>query len=313
MTQRLPIPGSDNGTWGDILNGFLEVSLYNNVNNGSDPDNGTLNANTVGSAQIQTGAVGTSQLANNSVGTNQLQSGSVTSSILASGAVGTSQLQSGSVTASILANDAVGTNQLQSGSVTTSILANNSVTNAQLDTPTQSAIAKANSSVQSVNSKTPNGSGSITLAASDVSAVPTSEVGAASGVATLDSTSRLPVAQLPTSLNNAVTRTSSTIAYAATITPALPTGDAIYNIGTLTGNITVANPSGTPFDGQMIQFLFIQDTTGGRTITWGGNYAFGSDVTQALIPTAASSKWRMLFAYNATASTWQAIAIARGF
>jgi hypothetical protein len=26
MTQRLPIPGQDDGTWGDILNGFLEVS-----------------------------------------------------------------------------------------------------------------------------------------------------------------------------------------------------------------------------------------------------------------------------------------------
>src|SRR5580700_8150622 len=26
MSQRLPIPGSDNGTWGNILNGFLEVS-----------------------------------------------------------------------------------------------------------------------------------------------------------------------------------------------------------------------------------------------------------------------------------------------
>jgi hypothetical protein len=26
MTQRLPLPGQDDGTWGDILNGFLEVS-----------------------------------------------------------------------------------------------------------------------------------------------------------------------------------------------------------------------------------------------------------------------------------------------
>ena len=26
MTQRLPIPGSDNNTWGDLLNGFLDVS-----------------------------------------------------------------------------------------------------------------------------------------------------------------------------------------------------------------------------------------------------------------------------------------------
>ncbi|HUC88032.1 MAG TPA: hypothetical protein VMR95_02700, partial [Candidatus Binatia bacterium] len=30
MTQRLPIPGEDSGTWGDILNGFLEVSLNAN-------------------------------------------------------------------------------------------------------------------------------------------------------------------------------------------------------------------------------------------------------------------------------------------
>jgi hypothetical protein len=27
MTQRLPIPGSDDGNWGDILNAFLSVSL----------------------------------------------------------------------------------------------------------------------------------------------------------------------------------------------------------------------------------------------------------------------------------------------
>ena len=27
MTSRLPIPGQDNGTWGDILNAYLEVSL----------------------------------------------------------------------------------------------------------------------------------------------------------------------------------------------------------------------------------------------------------------------------------------------
>ena len=27
MSHRLPIPGSDDGTWGEILNSFLEVSL----------------------------------------------------------------------------------------------------------------------------------------------------------------------------------------------------------------------------------------------------------------------------------------------
>jgi hypothetical protein len=118
MTQRLPIPGGDDDTWGDILNGFLEVSLN---------------------------ADGT--LANNTVGTNQVQ--------------------------------------------------NNAVTNAQLDSSTQSAITKANSSVQTVNSKT---GPTVTLAASDVSAIPTSQLGAASGVATLDGSSTLTAAQLPSSV-----------------------------------------------------------------------------------------------------------------
>jgi hypothetical protein len=62
MSNRLPIPGSDNGTWGNILNSFLEVSLYNNTGNGSDPLNGSLNS----------GVVGTSQLQNNSVTNTQL-------------------------------------------------------------------------------------------------------------------------------------------------------------------------------------------------------------------------------------------------
>jgi hypothetical protein len=62
MSNRLPIPGSDSGAWGAILNSFLEVSLYNNTNNGSDPSNGTLNSNTVGTAQIQNNAITNIQL-----------------------------------------------------------------------------------------------------------------------------------------------------------------------------------------------------------------------------------------------------------
>jgi hypothetical protein len=59
---RLPIPGSDSGDWGTILNTFLDVSLYNNVNNATDPDNGTLNSGVVGTAQIQNNAVTNTQL-----------------------------------------------------------------------------------------------------------------------------------------------------------------------------------------------------------------------------------------------------------
>ncbi|MEJ0073620.1 MAG: hypothetical protein WDN27_06155, partial [Candidatus Saccharibacteria bacterium] len=96
MTQRLPTPGSDNGTWGDILNDYLGVS--HNAN-------GTL----------QTAAL------------------------------------------------------TQAGGIT------------------------------SVNSKTPT-NGAVTLSASDVSAVPSSQLGAASGVATLNGSSQLTSSQLPGSV-----------------------------------------------------------------------------------------------------------------
>src|SRR5665213_3574234 len=47
-THRLPTPGSDDGTWGDILNDFLSQS--------HNPD-GTIASNTVGSGQIQDGSI----------------------------------------------------------------------------------------------------------------------------------------------------------------------------------------------------------------------------------------------------------------
>jgi hypothetical protein len=53
MTQRLPIPGSDSGDWGDILNSFLEVSLASD---------GTLNSGVVSTAQITNNAVTNAQL-----------------------------------------------------------------------------------------------------------------------------------------------------------------------------------------------------------------------------------------------------------
>jgi hypothetical protein len=53
MTQRLPIPGSDDGDWGDILNGFLEVSLASD---------GTINPGVVGTAQLEANAVTNTQL-----------------------------------------------------------------------------------------------------------------------------------------------------------------------------------------------------------------------------------------------------------
>lgn len=64
---RLPVPGSDDGTWGDVLNDFLQVSL---------DSGGSLKAGAVNSAALQ----------NNSVSGAKLQDNSVTNAKLGTGA-----------------------------------------------------------------------------------------------------------------------------------------------------------------------------------------------------------------------------------
>jgi hypothetical protein len=109
--------------------------------------------------------------------------------------------------------------------------------------------------------------------------------------------------------------TITAASYAATVTPAAPAngGTLFLNVGALTGNITIANATGSPSDGQEIQIRFVQDGTGGRTYSFGANYAFGTDVTSAMLPTTASAKCELKFVYNATDSKWRALALARGF
>ena len=62
---RLPIPGQDSGTWGDILNDYLSQSHA---------ADGSLKADSVGSAQLQ----------DNTVTTTQIQDGTITEPLLAS-------------------------------------------------------------------------------------------------------------------------------------------------------------------------------------------------------------------------------------
>lgn len=70
--------------------------------------------------------------------------------------------------------------------------------------------------------------------------------------------------------SKAIRRSYAAPAYAATVTPNAAAGD-IVNVGILTGNITIGAPT-NPAQGQELTFLFTQDGTGGRTVTW--NAAF---------------------------------------
>lgn len=64
--SRLPTPGSDAGTWGQILNEYLSTAHNND---------GTLKDNVVGSAQLQDNAVNSSIIANGSITEANLDAG----------------------------------------------------------------------------------------------------------------------------------------------------------------------------------------------------------------------------------------------
>lgn len=75
---RLPIPGSDSGQWGTILNDFLSQAH---------DSAGALAANSVGSSQIQADSVTGAKIPTNAVGTTHIQTNAVTSTKIPSNAI----------------------------------------------------------------------------------------------------------------------------------------------------------------------------------------------------------------------------------
>ncbi len=66
MTARLPIPGQDDGTWGDVLNNFL-AQTHNT--------DGSLASNVVKTAQLQDGSVSAPKLASGAVNNASIVTG----------------------------------------------------------------------------------------------------------------------------------------------------------------------------------------------------------------------------------------------
>lgn len=89
-----------------------------------------------------------------------------------------------------------------------------------------------------------------------------------------------------------------TPAYAATINTAVsPFYQTIVIPGTLTGNTTIANPT-NPRRGQRLTYVFTQDGTGGRTITWGSAFKAAANGNGT-----AGQKGATTFVYDGT--NWQ--------
>lgn len=98
---------------------------------------------------------------------------------------------------------------------------------------------------------------------------------------------------------------------AATITPDADTTDLGYV--TLGGNRTIANPTGTPAPGQQLQLRFKQDATGSRTLTWGANFRFSTDLPSPTLTTTAGKTDYLMFQWNSVDSKWDFMAITKGF
>lgn len=101
------------------------------------------------------------------------------------------------------------------------------------------------------------------------------------------------------------------VAYAASITPDIDSYGT-FNVGTLTGTITVNNPTGTPVERQPMTFRFVQDGTG-YAISWGSMYAFGTDITSGDLPTTANADFEVSFRYHVGDAKMRCIGLARGF
>lgn len=91
--------------------------------------------------------------------------------------------------------------------------------------------------------------------------------------------------------------TFQSVVYSGTVTPNLQLG-TIISVGELTGDISIANPSLTfgPAIGDSLTFIFTQDATGGRKITWGTAYK----PVSWLVNSEASSVCSITYIYNGT-------------
>jgi hypothetical protein len=84
----------------------------------------------------------------------------------------------------------------------------------------------------------------------------------------------------------------------------------IYYRLLLTENVTMLNPVNGA-DSQRLIMELIQDSVGGRTITWSSDYKFGTDVPFSL-PTTGANK-RDFFAWVLTNGKWDCVGITRGY
>lgn len=121
MTPRLPIPGADSDTWGEILNDFLSVS--------HDTD-GTVKPEAITTTSLQDSSVSGTKLQDTSVTSTKLDAGVGTNGqVLTYDSTSTSGF---SWAAATVPDDSVSTAKLEDASVSNAKLQDNSISNTKL-------------------------------------------------------------------------------------------------------------------------------------------------------------------------------------
>lgn len=80
----------------------------------------------------------------------------------------------------------------------------------------------------------------------------------------------------------------------------------------LGGNRILGNPT-NPTDGQKVVWEIIQDNTGSRTLSYGGQFALGSDIVVIFLSTTPNKRDFIGATYNATETKWYITAVVRGY
>ena len=110
-------------------------------------------------------------------------------------------------------------------------------------------------------------------------------------------------------------RVIMTVPYAPTVTPNLTSGvDLLLIIGAMTGNMTIANPTGSFIDGQRMVIRVRQDGVGGRVVTLDTQYRIPGSATSPLAWSTAPNDMDILAAiWNLADTKWDVVSLVPGY
>lgn len=145
-----------------------------------------------------------------------------------------------------------------------------------------------------------------TLSAEDVDAVATTQLGAPSGVATLDGSSKLTITQIP---NGVITESINSVG-ASGASQTLPdvTTATVHRL-VLSVNCSLTFPAAAA--GKTFTLVLVQDGVGSRTVTWPGSILWASGIIPTLTTTA--NKQDMFSFICVDGTNWMGLIVGQGF